>query len=80
MYGNSRLSATLSIFGLPWLTVASCIIALFFLSRSNGMATDIGSLALGLDEHVVRLGIERKVLRKIGETFTIFFICTPVLM
>jgi hypothetical protein len=29
----------------------------FFLSWSNGMTADIGSLAAGLDGHVVRLGI-----------------------
>jgi hypothetical protein len=38
-----------------------------FFSRSDEMPTDIGSLAPGLEGHVVRLGIET----------TIFFRCTP---
>jgi hypothetical protein len=52
----------------------------FFTSRSNGMATVIGSLAAGMDEHVIRLGIGRMVLRKHVETLTIFFRCTPLPM
>jgi hypothetical protein len=35
-----------------------------FLSRSNKMATDIGFLAAGHDEHVIRLGIGHKGCRK----------------
>jgi hypothetical protein len=49
---------------LTLLTLTSSIITLLFLSRSTEMATDIGSLAVGLDAHVVRLGIGRKGLRK----------------
>jgi hypothetical protein len=48
---------------LALLTLTS-IITLLFLGRSNGTAANIGSLAAGLDVHVVRLGIERKGLRK----------------
>jgi hypothetical protein len=37
------------------------IITLPFLSRSNEMATDIGSLAPGMDGHAVRLGITKNL-------------------
>jgi hypothetical protein len=45
----------------------------FFLRRSNKLATDIDSLAPGLDRHVVRLGIGRKGIRKSGETLATCF-------
>jgi hypothetical protein len=54
----------LSIFILPWLTFAFCFNVPFFLGRFNWMATDIGSHTAGLDEHVLRLGIGLKKLRK----------------
>jgi hypothetical protein len=41
------------------------------------MATDIGSLAAGLDRRVVRLGIERKKLRKTWGTPHTFLGATP---
>jgi hypothetical protein len=40
------------------------------------MATNIGSLALGLEGPVVRSGIGCKGLRKNGETAAILFRCT----
>ncbi|SAM05185.1 hypothetical protein [Absidia glauca] len=58
--GNPLLLTILSIFVLLWLTFAFCINAPFLPSRSNGMATDIGSLAPGLDGLVLRLGIGLK--------------------
>jgi hypothetical protein len=54
----------LSIFAIPRLTFGFCIIAIFLHKRSNGMTTDIGSLASGMDGHVIRLGIGRMALRK----------------
>jgi hypothetical protein len=49
-------------FNLTLLSLTSSIIALLFPSRFNRMATDVGSLAAGLDGQVVRLGIGRKRL------------------
>jgi hypothetical protein len=46
---------------------------LFFLSRSLGMASDIGSLAAGLDGHDLRLRIGLKGLRKNGKLAIFFF-------
>jgi hypothetical protein len=60
--GSPLLLTILSMFVLPWLTFAFCFIAPLFLGRSNGMTTDIGSLAAGLDPHVAILGIGRKGL------------------
>jgi hypothetical protein len=57
---------------LTWLTF--CIIASFFHSRSNGMATDIGSLTQGLGGHVLRLGIRTKWLRKTWGNSCNFFL------
>jgi hypothetical protein len=65
-------------FSLTLLTLTSSIITLLFLGRSNGMATDIGFLAAGLDGHGVRLGIGRKGLRQHWETLTTFFRCTSI--
>jgi hypothetical protein len=49
------------------------VIALLFLSRFNRLATDLGSVAPGMDGHVVRLGIGgRKALD--------FFRCTSPLL
>jgi hypothetical protein len=45
------------------------IIAPFSLGRSNGMATDIGSLTAGLDGHVIRLVIGRNGLQKIVQVY-----------
>jgi hypothetical protein len=73
MQGNSRLLTILSIFALQSLTFAFCINAPFF----QQMATDIGSLAPGLDEHVVKIGIGRKGLRRNGKTVAIFFLGAP---
>jgi hypothetical protein len=67
--GNSLLLSALSIFVLPWLTFTFCIIAPSFLSRSNGLATDIGSLEPGLDAHVPRLGIGTDFLDTTSDTF-----------
>jgi hypothetical protein len=50
-------------------TLTSSSITLLFLSRSSKMATDIRSLAPGLDGHVVRLVIGRKGLRKTWSKF-----------
>jgi hypothetical protein len=61
---------------LPRLTFAVFIIAAFFPSGSNGIATDIGSLAPGLEGHVLRLGIGFKGLQKIIKKH--FFRCTPI--
>jgi hypothetical protein len=44
---------------LTMLTLTYSIITLLFLERSNGMATDICSLAAGLGWHVLRLGNPR---------------------
>jgi hypothetical protein len=44
------------------LTLTSSTIILLFLGRLYDMTTDIGSLASGLDELVIRLGIGRKRL------------------
>jgi hypothetical protein len=71
--GNTTLLTILSIFVLSWLTLAFCITASFFLSRSNGMATDIGSLAPGMDGHAVRLGIGCKGIRKTAGTLLFFY-------
>jgi hypothetical protein len=62
---------------LTLLTLTSSNINLLFLGSSFDMATDTGSLALGLYVHIVRLGIGRKGLRK---TWGIrnFFKCTPL--
>jgi hypothetical protein len=38
------------------------------------MATTVGSLAAGLDGHVVKLGFALKVLRKTWKTLTIFLV------
>jgi hypothetical protein len=46
---------------LTLLTLTSSIITLLFLSRSNGMTTDIGFLAAGLNGHVVRIGITKNI-------------------
>jgi hypothetical protein len=43
----------------------------FFLGRSNGMATDIGSLAPGRDGHELGLGIELKITKN-RENLTFF--------
>jgi hypothetical protein len=64
MQGSSLPLTVLSIFVLPWLTFTFCTIVAFFLKRSNGMAMDIGSLALGHNGHLIRLGIGLKGLRK----------------
>jgi hypothetical protein len=56
-----------------YVTPTSSIITLLFLSRLNKMATDIGSLAAGLDGHMVRLGIGRKGLRRQGGTRALTF-------
>jgi hypothetical protein len=58
--GDSLLLTILSIFASPWLTFAFCINAPFFLGWSKGIKTDMSSLAAGMDEHVVRIGIRRK--------------------
>jgi hypothetical protein len=52
-------------------TLTSFIITLLFLTRFNRMATDIGSLAPGLDGHVVRSGIGREGLRKTSHFFIV---------
>jgi hypothetical protein len=52
------------------LLTLSSIITLLFLSRSNGVATGIGSLALGLDGRGVRLGL--------GNLPNFFCRCTPI--
>jgi hypothetical protein len=62
-------------FALPWLILTSSIITLLFLDRLNRMATDIDSLAAGLDGHVLGLGIGTKGLRKNGNPYN-FFRCT----
>jgi hypothetical protein len=54
-------------FSLTLQTLTSFIITLLFLSRSNEMATDIGSLAPGLDGHVRTWGNPHN-----------FFRCTPI--
>jgi hypothetical protein len=54
--GNSLLLTILSIFVLPRLTFVFCINTILFFSGFSKMATDVGSLAPGLDVHVVRLG------------------------
>jgi hypothetical protein len=55
------------------LTFTFCISVPFFLGESNGMTT--GSLAVGLDGHVVRLRIGRKRLRKTwGKLHDIFVV------
>jgi hypothetical protein len=64
MQGNSLLLTILSIFAVPWITLAFCILAPFFHSISNGMVADIGSLTSWLDGHVIRFGIGHKGLRK----------------
>jgi hypothetical protein len=55
------------------LTFAFCNIAALFLSRFDRMATNIGSMAAGLDERVIRLGIGRKGFEKRGETVALTF-------
>jgi hypothetical protein len=67
--GYFLLLTDLPIFNLPWPAFAFC--CFFFLG--DWMATGIGSLALGLDEHVVRLGIGHRGLRKLTRNF--FFRC-----
>jgi hypothetical protein len=69
--GQRSPSHLLSIFVLPWLTFAFCIITPFFLGRSNGVAA-------GSDGYVVRLGIGLQVYEKQGETLDIIFRCTPI--
>jgi hypothetical protein len=66
----------MSISVLPWLTFAFCIIAPFSHSRSDGMTTDIDSLAPGLEAHVLRLGIGTKRLQKTCENPHSSFRCT----
>jgi hypothetical protein len=64
---------------LPWLTFIFSTNASLFLGKSNGMATEISSLAPGLDELVVRLGIGRNGLRKTcGDHCNFFFKCAPI--
>jgi hypothetical protein len=46
--GNPLLLTIMSVIIFPWLTFAFCTTALLFLRWSNGMATDIDSLAPGL--------------------------------
>jgi hypothetical protein len=53
------LSLSLTILSYSCPTFTFCIIAPFYLSRSTGIATDIGFLAAGLDGHVVGSGIGR---------------------
>ncbi|SAM03492.1 hypothetical protein [Absidia glauca] len=55
------LLTILTIFVVPWLTLVFCIIAPFFLNKSNEMA--IGSLAPGPGGYVLGLGIGLKVSR-----------------
>jgi hypothetical protein len=69
--GNFLLLTILAIFVLPWLTFAFCLIAPFFLEWSNGMTTDIGSLAAGMDGHEFWLEIGRKGLRNNGKPLAI---------
>jgi hypothetical protein len=55
---------------LALLTLTSSIVTLFFLSGSDEMATEIGSLAPGLDGC--------KGLRKTRGNPPIFYRCTPI--
>jgi hypothetical protein len=55
-------------FVLPWLTITFCINALFFHSRSNGLATDIVPMAPGHGWHGLELRFGTKELRKNGKT------------
>jgi hypothetical protein len=64
MQGNYPLLTILSTFVFPWLTFTFLLHCSFFVSKLNGMATEIGSLVAGLDGHGLRLGIGRKGLRK----------------
>jgi hypothetical protein len=54
----------------PWPPFAFASLRFFFLDRINRMATDVGPLEPGLDEHVIRSGIRNKGKRK---TLAIFF-------
>jgi hypothetical protein len=60
IYGNPLPSRHLIHLCLPFLIFAFGIIAPYFHSWSNGLATNISSLASGPDGHLVRLGIEYK--------------------
>jgi hypothetical protein len=62
---------------LAFLTLTSSVITPLFLNRSIEMATDIGSLAAGLDGHVDRLRIGRNGLRKNGESLPIYLGVLP---
>jgi hypothetical protein len=60
--------SVLSIFVLPWLTFAICIIA-SFLQKSNGTSTVIGSLAPGWNGHGLGLGTTKNM----GKPSQLFF-------
>jgi hypothetical protein len=73
--GNPHLPTILSIFVLPWLTFAFCMNGPLFLSRSNGMTADIGSMAPGMDEDGPGLGIGTKGITKNIRSPAHFFHC-----
>lgn len=63
----------------PWLTLPVAIIASpFFPSRSNGIITDIASLASGLDGCEFGLGIRERVNKNVGKPFQSFFFFDPL--